>query len=395
MKISTNRFKITNYSWRYFIPIFLLIVILGFFFIQKRNSKPIIIGFAAQLTGRQAELGVQERNGVQLAVEKINALGGIAGRKIQLIIRDDLGIPEKAQLVDSELIKDGATAIIGHATSVQTLSGLKVTNPANVVMISPTTSTPELSDLDDYFFRVYPSFKDSFEGFTQYIYKCSGIKRLAIIYDMDNSAYSKSYCTAFIDEFKALGGNITSEANFSSVAKPDFSPLLLKLHESKAEGLLIIASDMDAAHIAQRARLMDWQIPLFTSSWSATEKLIKNGGHAVEGIKFEHAYTLSSQTPIFNDFKTRYQARFGNAPSFGAALSYDAAMVLASALEKTKGKAKGLKQALIETRDFSGVIGTFSFNRFGDVQRPFYLSTICNGKFINIDKLTSNNYRGE
>ena len=77
-------------------------------------------------------------------------------------------------------------AIIGHATSAQTLAGLKVTNPANVLMIGPTVSTPELSGMDDYFFRVYPSFKNSAQTFAKYIYEINGINRIAIIYDKDN-----------------------------------------------------------------------------------------------------------------------------------------------------------------------------------------------------------------
>lgn len=374
-----------------FILIFLLIAILGFFFIERKNNKPIIIGFAAQLTGRQAELGVQERNGAQLAIEEINGAGGIAGRKIELIIRDDSGIPEKAELVDSELVKAGAIAIIGHATSAQTLAGLKVTNPANVVMIGPTISTPELSVLDDYFFRVHPSFKSSSQTFAKYIYERTDISRMAIIYDKDNLAYTKNYSTTFADKFQSLGGKITDEVGFSSIAQPDFSPLLSKLCETKAEGLLIMASDIDTALIAQRARLMGWQVPMFTSAWAQTETLINNGGQSVEEMKLEQAYDLTSQSSAFIDFKSRYKARFGTDPSFGAAYSYEAALVLTEALKKTNGNKNGLKQALLEIHDFKGLMDTFSFDRFGDVERPWYLSTIRNGKFVMVHRLNSTN----
>jgi branched-chain amino acid transport system substrate-binding protein len=150
--LNENRLKIIRNLRIYFIVVFLIVGITGFYFIERKKNEPIIIGFSAQLTGGQAELGVQERNGVQLAVEKINESGGIAGREISLIIHDDLGIPKEAESGDGELIKQGVIAIIGHATSAQTLAGLKVTNPANVIMIAPTVSTPELSGLDDYFF---------------------------------------------------------------------------------------------------------------------------------------------------------------------------------------------------------------------------------------------------
>ena len=116
------------------------------------GKKAIRIGFVAQLTGVQAELGVQERNGVQLAMEKINAKGGIGGRPVELVVRDDLGTPEGARAADRDLIEAGVVAIIGHATSGQTMVGLSVTNPARVVMLSPTATTPELSGLDDFFF---------------------------------------------------------------------------------------------------------------------------------------------------------------------------------------------------------------------------------------------------
>lgn len=384
-----------NNLWVRFVGVFLIIGILSFFFLEKKDKNPILIGFAAQLTGNQAELGVQERNGAQIAVENINELGGIAGHKVELIVRDDCGIAKKAKSVDRELIKSGVLAIIGHATSEQTLSGFEVTNPAKVVLIGPTVSTPVLSNLDDYFFRVYPSFKESAQMFAQYIYKINDIKRIAIIYDKDNAAYSKSYSTNFADKFRLLNGNIVGEFKFSSEEQKDFSPLLTKLRDAKAEGLLIIASDMDTALIAQRIRLMGWKTQLFTTSWSQTETLINNGGKAVEGIKFEQAYALTSKSNAFINFKSRYKDRFGNAPTFGAVLSYEATMALAEALKNTRGKAKGLREELIKINDLPGLIGNLSFDEFGDVERPFYLGTIRNGKFIILNELTSRNFGGE
>jgi hypothetical protein len=104
---------------------------------------------------------------------------------------------------------------------------------------------------------------------------------MAIIYDNDNLAYSKTYSKVFAYKFQLLGGEVTDEASFSSADHPDFSPLLSKLQESKAEGLLIVASDIDTAFIAQKAKLMGWQIPMFTSAWAQTETLINNGGKAL------------------------------------------------------------------------------------------------------------------
>lgn len=385
--MTTTRQSGNKPFWLRYAVLSVLIGIAGLSFMWLSDTKPVLVGFVAQMTGTQAELGVQERNGVQLAVEKINATGGINGRKIELVIRDDLGVPEKAQSIDEELIKMGVVAIIGHATSGQALAGLKVTNPARMVMISPTVSTPALSGQDDFFFRVYPTFKASAQAFAEYIFKTAGLKRLAVIYDTDNAAYAKTYSTTFSEKYVSLGGVISGESSFSSRARPDFSSVLTKLRHGEAEGFMIIASDIDTALIAQRVRIMDWQIPLFTSAWAQTETLINNGGKAVDGLKLEQSYALTSQAPLFTEFKSSFQSRFGKTPSFGAAFGYEAALVLADALKKTDGKPEKLKNALLETRDFKGLMDNISLDEFGDVQRPFYLSAIEYGKFVILGKL--------
>ena len=365
----------------------MLIWMTAFFLVACTRKKPIRVGFAAQLTGVQAELGVQERNGVQLAVAEINTAGGVDGHPIKLIVQDDLGTPEGARAADRELIKSDVVAIIGHATSGQTIAGLDVTNPAHLVMLSPSTSTSELSGKDDYFFRIADSVVDRAHKFAQHIFQGRKIDRVAIIYDTDNAAYTKAYLESFADKFQSLGGKVVAEGDFSSKAQPDFAPLLAKLRASNPAGLLIIAADIDTALLSQQTRLIDWPIPLFTTSWAQTETLINNGGRAVEGLEIEITGTLTSQTPDYLDFKRRYQNKFGRAPSFGAALGYEAAKVLAVALQKTGGKAQGLVQALIGIKNFEGLSETFSFDKYGDVVRLAHLAVIRDGKYAGIESV--------
>jgi branched-chain amino acid transport system substrate-binding protein len=375
-----KKLKIHKNLTNCFSIIFLLTVALVIFAEEYRRNEDIIIGFSGQLTGSQAELGVQQRNGALLAVEQVNEAGGVAGRKISLIISDDCGIPEEAQFRDNKAIKDGAIAIIGHTTTTQTLEGLKVTNPANVVMIAPTVSTPDLSGLDDYFLRVTSSLKNSAQTFAKHIYEEDKITSIYMIYDRDNLGYCEAYIKTFKDEFQALGGKIIDKVSFSSRNHPDFNSLLSDLNKSDAQGLFVVASDIDTALISQRTRLVDKKIPIFTSAWAQTETLISNGGHQVEGMEIEQAYNLNSQSSAFINFKSSYKARFGNEPSFGAAYSYEATSVLIEALKKTHGNKNKLKEALLETKNFTGLTDSFSFDKYGDVERPWYLGTIHNGK---------------
>lgn len=368
----------------FFFPVVLLIILTTFYVVSCAEKASIKVGFVAQLTGVQAELGVQERNGVQMAVEEINAAGGVDGRPIELVVRDDLGKPEGAQTANRELINVGVVAIIGHATSGQTMAGLAVTNPAKVVMLSPTATTPKLSGLDDFFFRTLHNLTGRARALAQHICQVRKITRVAIIFDADNADYTKAYQEAFADRYQSLGGMMTADTGFSSRAQPDFTPMVAQLRASNPDGLLIIAADIDTALIAQRTRLMGWTIPLFTSSWAQTETLVNNGGQAVEGLELEIAIAVGDQAPDYLNFKTQYQARFGQSPSFGAVLGYEAARVMATALQKTGGEAEGLRQALLSIKNFKGLADTFSFDRYGDVVRPFYMGVIHNGKYVDI-----------
>jgi branched-chain amino acid transport system substrate-binding protein len=228
---------------------------------------------------------------------------------------------------------------------------------------------------------------DRARALAQHIYQGHNINRIAVIYDTDNAAYSKAYLQALGDKYQSLGGKVVAEANFSSKTQPDFASPVAQLRAGNPDGILIIAADIDTALIAQRTRLMGWPIPLFTTSWAQTETLINNGGQAVEGLEIELMGALDKQTPDYLDFVTRYQARFGQPPSFGAVLSYEAAEVLAAALQKTGGKADGLPQVLVGIKNFKGLSDVFSIDEYGDVVRPIHLGVIRDGKYVGIKSL--------
>ena len=349
------------------------------------DRAPIRLGFAGELTGLQSDMGVHERNAVQLAVDDINARGGVAGRKIELVIRDDQGTPPGAQAADRALIDAGVVAIIGHATSGQTMAGLPVTAAAGVVLLSPSATTPDLSGLDDLFFRVIPTHLDQAQILARHVRKNRSIARVAIIFDTHNAAYSQSYQATFAESFQALGGQVTGVVSYSSATKPDFEPLVLQLQAGQPQGLLIVASALDTALIAQQTRLLDWEPTLFASAWAQTDVLIQNGGRAVEGLETVIVFDVQSQAPAYLDFQARYRARFGYAPTFAAGEAYEAVMVLAAALKETGGLAKGLPQALSEIRNFQGLIGELSLDEYGDASRTHFLIAVRDGQFVTLE----------
>jgi len=368
-------------------PACAFILVLAFAVHGCGKKDDILIGFAAELSGRQAELGVQERNGVQLAVEKINSSGGIAGRQIRLLVRDDKGSPEGGVAADKELISSGVSAIIAHATSTVSLGILPVIDQARVVLISPTSSAPTLSGASPYFFRVVASNKAAGGAMGVHAMHRRGVDKIAVLYDLDNSSYTITYLKSFAEKYQKLGGQMTAEEAFSSSTQPDFAPLLEKMMASGAKGLLVIASDYDTAHIAQRARLMNWKVPIFGCGWSESDILINNGGQAVEDLVYDQYYPRDDASQALLDFRAQFELKFGKAPNFGAIKGYEAMMILAEALKQTNGKSAGLRQALLAIHDFKVLVDAFSFDANGDVVRPFYIGGINKGAFVTVDTI--------
>ena len=351
------------------------------------NSSSVRIGFAGELTGKQSDLGVQGRNGAQLAAELINASGGIKGRPVELLVRDDLGTPAGAQAADRDLIAAKVVAIIGHMSSGQTLAGLEVTAPASLLLFSPTASSPELSGRDDLFFRVAPTPLSQAAALARRVARTRGLQRLALLYDTTNAAYTEPYVQAFTQAFEGEGEQVVSHVAFTSTEQPDPAPLVTRLQANTPDGILLIASALDTALLAQQIRQRGLAVPLFASGWAQTDTLLQNGGQAVEGMEIVIAYDTNSSAASYQAFKTRYEQKFGNTPTFASGQSYEALQVLAAALQQTNGQAKGLKEALLAAQDYEGLIGKISFDPFGDVLRPLFLLTIRNGEYVTTDIL--------
>lgn len=343
--------------------------------------KPIKVGFSGQLTGTYANMGVSGRDGVLLAIDEINAAGGIAERRVELLVLDDKGTPAGAQAADQELIDAGVVAIIGHMTSSQTMAALPVVETAGMVLLSPTTSTPALTGRDDHFFRVIDDSASDARILARHVFHGLGIDRMAAIYDGDNFAYTSAFLNAFRDELHKAGGQMVKEFEYSSSEKPVFGPIVAKLRSAEPQGILIIASAYDSALIAQQPQRIGWQTRLFGSGWSKSAHLIENGGRSVEGMEFVHYHNPNSQAPAYLKFQHDYQARFKQTATFMASNAYEAMRVLAEALNKTSGQAKGLTKVLPGIR-ISGLTGTISLDQYGDGVRTRYRIIVQDGKFV-------------
>lgn len=350
-----------------------------------REREPLKIGFVGSLTGRNGDLGTAGRDGAQLAVDAVNAGGGINGRKFQLLVKDDKGDPEEARRVVKELIDARVATLVGPMTSAMAAAVLPVIDAARLMAISPTVSGSgaDFTARDDYFFRLILN-SDTARATAERMVSPLGIKKVALIYDISNKSFSTSLVAAFTARFQSLGGAVVAERSFNGKQQPDLLALVSTLSGQGVQGIVIVAGAVDSAMICQQLKKIGVTVPVFIAEWGGTAELIKSGGSSVENIYvFQHFNSDSTAVP-FVIFKEAYVKRFGDVPGFAAAFSHEAVTILAEALKKNPDISR-IKETVIGIGRFTGLQGDITIDRFGDPQRSFSLMQVKGGRFVRVE----------
>ena len=197
-----------------------------------KTKDEIRIGFSGPLTGKNSDLGIDGR-------------GGINDRLVKLYTSDDKGDTKAAVTGDQALIKQGVIAIIGHMTSSMTLAAMEIVNQKKIVMISPTTSTDLLNGIDDYVIRIVGSTTIEAKNLAEQAYKKLNIKKVGFIYDKANEGYTKSWVENFIKTNRSLGGKTIFSIPFNSQNKISFSVIVRKALSFAILNLIVLSGSIE------------------------------------------------------------------------------------------------------------------------------------------------------
>jgi len=345
--------------------------------------EPLRIGFLGGLSGRVADLGEAGRNGAQIAVEEINKAGGIDGRSVELVVRDDAQTPGKAIAAVNELIAARVEAIIGPMTSAMAEVVLPITERAGIVMVSPTVTARKFFGLDDNFFLIMSSTREEATLSADYHYRESGVRRVAAIYDLQNRAYTESWKEDFTIAFQKLGGSV-DPVPYESGRDNDVDAIARLALSKQPDAVLLITSAVDATRFAQKIREHNGALLLFASQWATTERLIELGGKAVEGMILHNYFDQGSLTDAMVRLRRTYEERFRRTPGFAAVAAYDATHAIAGALARREGK-QALAETLRTRGPFAGAEAGVAFDRFGDnTRRVPHVTLVRDGRFVTI-----------
>jgi branched-chain amino acid transport system substrate-binding protein len=350
-------------------------------------ADPIKLGEFASMTGKEATFGQFAHQGTLLAIEEVNAAGGVLGRKVELLLEDDQSKPGEAATVVKKLIsRDKVVAVLGEITSGRTLEAAPICQNAHIPLLSPGATAPEVTTKGDYVFRA--CFIDPFVGTITAKFARDTLKiRRAAILSSVASAQSVGLAKFFRERFTAAGGTIAVEQKFSEGDK-DFRAQLTAIRASGAEGVFVPAYYSEAALICKQARDLGLTIPLFgTDGWESAD-FIAIGGAAVEGCYLVTHYSPENTSPAVASFESRIQKRWGNASNALSALGYDSAMMLVDAIQRA-GTTEGpkLREALASTKNFSGVTGLITLDAQRNPTKSAVVLTVKNGHFAFVESV--------
>lgn len=351
-----------------------------------QDERPVTLGFLGGLSGRSTDLGGTARNGMQLAVEEVNAKGGIHGKPVEMIIKDDKQDPPTARQATQELVQAGVAAIIGPVTSTIAVSVADIANEAGILMLGVTVTTNELSDLNDQFIRMLSPTSVYADNFARYLYEARNIRSYAVIYDLNNRSYTESWVSDFSRRFKALGGQQAASTTFTSGDADSLIHSAQVAMEHPSDMVILVANSVDAAMLAKLVKEAKPDQALSTSEWAGTEHLIELGGRYVEGALVQQYLDRESQDADFQNFREAFVRRFNQEPGFAGMLAYNGTHIVLKSLQEKKSE-QSLRDYILDKGTFPGIQGPTRFNRFGDASAKTYVTEIKDGHFKVIKQL--------
>lgn len=341
-------------------------------------TGPIVVGVAWPLSTAKGTLA----NGVKMAVNDINNHGGVLGRKIKVIMKDDKLSVSKGLIIAQQFANNpNMIAVIGHLNSYISIPASAVYQFAGLVMISPGSSGQRLTHQGfNLVFRTIPNDKSQGRQLAEYAAKRHYKK--VIIYYIKN-AYGLDLANYFEKRAEALGIDVVDRRSYDKASRNYRQVLQDWQSLYNFDAIFLAGSLPESADIIREMRSVGIKVPVFGGAGLDSTQLIKLGGKPVEGTVVTSFFAPDAPNPMVRKFDAGYEARYGELPDSSAAGGYDAINLLAYAITKAHSTVPAkIAYVLHHTVGWVGVTGVHTFNKNGDVvNKKIVLKIVRNGKF--------------
>ncbi len=337
----------------------------------------IVIGEFASLTGGSASFGQSSHKGTQLAIDELNAAGGVLGRKLKLVTEDDQSLAGQPATIARKLIsQDKIVVLLGEVASSKSLEAAPICQQNKIPMISPASTNPKVTEVGDYIFRI--CFIDPFQGTVMSKFALGkGFKKVAVLTDVKQD-YAVGLAEFFMKHLAANGGTIVKEQKYSTGDK-DFKAQLTSIKAARPDAIFVPGYYGEVALIARQAKQLGIKVPLLGGDGWVGDSLLKVAGNALDGSFYSSHFSDEDKAPAVQEFVKKYRAKYGSAPDDMAALGYDSAMILADAIKRAGGTdGPKLRDAIAATKDFKAVTGVITIDDKRNASKSAVIMTIEN-----------------
>jgi len=345
-------------------------------------GERILFAIAGPMTGDSAAMGIQMRNGATIAVDEINAAGGINGKKLEFIVGDDIANPNQATVVAQKFASDKEILfILGHNNSGCSMSALPIYEKVGLPVVSPTNTNPTITSLGykDYM-RVIADDNMIVEQQVLLAVKELGFKKPVVIWE--NTDYGKGMRDVAFKKLKELNISILGDESYVPGVDRDYSAQVTKFKGTGTDVVLFMGEYTAAALFVKQAKNLGLSAQVVGGSGISNPKLMEVAGAAAEGVYALSTFDPNDERPAQAAFIKKYTGGYKDAPGEWSAHSYDIVYLVKKAYEMGGTDRTSLIRTLHEVKAFPGITGTIQFDEKGDVPgKKVMVLVVKNGKF--------------
>lgn len=352
---------------------------------QHVGSNIYRIGCITPLTGSYANYGRSAQRGIELALDSKNEELKAQGARFKIVYEDDRMAAKDGTAAAEKLISaDKVPIIIGPFGSTVVLAVSPIAERNKTVVISASATADKIADAGDYVFRIVPSNRRQAKDCAEFCSKKLGKTAASILYM--NSDYGVTLRDGFNTSFKALGGKILSTESFNPGAT-DFRAQLARIKTMQPEVVFFPGLYQETALILKQARELGVKAVFIGGDGSCTDDMLKLAGNAAEGTYYANmAMDYASANPAVRQFVSHYKRKYGQEPDVYSAYYFDCFNIVANAVLKGGYSANRIRDYFYTMPVYKGITGDTKFDRRGEVDKPFYIFRVENGKFHLVNR---------
>lgn len=342
-------------------------------------AAQIRIGFHAPLTGFAASDGKSALNGAQLAVDQINARGGVNGKKIELVVNDDQARPDQAVPLANKYVGDGLKIVVSGSYSGPTRASAGVFQGAKIPYISAYAIHPDITRAGDYVFRT--SFMGEVQG--KAAAKLIGDilkKKKAVLVTLNND-FGQALSAGFKEAAPKFGVQIASEYTYA-MGDRQFGSIVASVRRDDPEVLYVSGYFFNGGPLVAQLRAGGVTAPIVGTEGFDTHNFIAIAKDAAEGVMITTSLDRDSKLPAMRQFIEDYEKKYNSPADMVAASTHTAINIAANALSRAGAEDPAkIRDAIAATKDFPVATGRISFNELGEVYKAAQIQVIKGGKF--------------